>query len=63
LHKADHIGKYKANYAGSAPSMETEEVKRIFECSEATHKLQYTEYFGDSDSRKAPPIRKVCFKK
>jgi hypothetical protein len=27
-------------YAGSAPSMETDGVKRIFECSEATHKLQ-----------------------
>jgi hypothetical protein len=46
LRKAEHIEKCKTNYSGSAPSMETEGVKRIFERSEATHKLQYTEYLA-----------------
>ncbi|KAK3751312.1 hypothetical protein QZH41_007109 [Actinostola sp. cb2023] len=49
--KADHERKCKANYSGSAPSMETEGVKRIFNRSEEQHKLQYTEYFGDGDSK------------
>ena len=49
--QADHAGKCKANYTGSAPSMETEGVKRIFQRSEEKHKLQYTEYYGDGDSR------------
>ena len=43
--------KRKANYQGSAPSMEVEGVKRIFKRSEQTRKLQYTEYFGDGDSK------------
>ena len=43
--------KCKANYQGSAPSMEVEGVRRIFKRSEQTRKLQYTEYFGDGDSK------------
>lgn len=43
--------KCKLNYEGSAPPMETEGVKRIFGRSEETRKLQYTEYFGDGDSK------------
>ena len=43
--------KCKANYQGSAPSMEVEGVKRIFKRSEQTRKLQYTEYFGDGESK------------
>lgn len=43
--------KCKANYHGSAPSMEVEGIKRIFTRSEQTRKLQYTEYFGDGDSK------------
>ena len=39
------------NYEGSVPSMETEGIKRIFGRSEETHKLQYTEYFGDGNSK------------
>ena len=31
LWQADHRGKCKANYKGSAPAMEVEGVKRIFE--------------------------------
>lgn len=46
-----HTDKCKMNYEGSAPSMETEGVKRIFGRSEETRKLQYTEYFGDGDSK------------
>ena len=33
------------------PSMETEVIKRIFGRNEETHKLQYTEYFGNGDSK------------
>ena len=51
LWQADHHRKCKATYKGSAPAMETEEVKRIFECSEEKNKLHYTEYYGDSDSK------------
>lgn len=46
-----HMDKCKINYEGSAPSMETEGIKRIFGRSEETRKLQYTEYFGDGDSK------------
>jgi hypothetical protein len=44
LKKADMLDRHqcKANYQGSAPSMGTEGIKR---------KLQYTEYFGDGDSK------------
>ena len=49
--EADHIGKCKANFKGSASSMEPTGVKNIFERSEDKHKLQYTEYFGDGDSK------------
>ena len=50
---ADMLNRHqcKANYQGSALSMETEGIKRIFGRSEETHKLQYTEYFGDGDSK------------
>ena len=43
--------KCKANFKGSAPLMETEGVKRIFERSEEKHKLRYTEYYGDGDRK------------
>ena len=49
--EADHIGKCKANFKGSASSMEPTGVKNIFARSEDKHKLQYTEYFGDGDSK------------
>ena len=51
LWQADHQGKCKANYKGSAPAMETEGVKHIFERSEEKNKPRYTEYYGDSDSK------------
>ena len=38
------------DFQGSAPSMETG-VKRIFQRSVQKHKLRYTEYYGDGDSK------------
>jgi hypothetical protein len=46
-----HTDKCKINYVGSARSMEPAPIKRIFEKSEESRKLQYTEYFGDGDSK------------
>ena len=39
--------------------METKGVKRIFERSEVTHKLQYTEYFGDGDSKAFNEVQNI----
>ena len=47
------------NYAGSAPAMEPEGVKRIFERSESDRSLQYTGYIGDGDSKSYSYILKV----
>ena len=47
----NHAPRCKANFKGSAPAMETEGVKRIFDRSEERHKLRYTEYYGDGDSK------------
>ena len=51
--KADMVEKHsgKMNYKGFSPAMETEGIKRIFARSETTRQLQYTEYFGDGDSK------------
>ena len=51
VREAEHAGKCKANFQGSAPAMETEGVARIFARSEELHSLQYTEFFGDGDSK------------
>ena len=59
LLEADHVGKYKSNFTGSAPSMETVGVKNIFQRSEDKHKLQYTEYFGDGDSKGFAEVQNV----
>ena len=40
-------------------SMETEGIKRIFARSETTRQLQYTEYFGDGDSKAYSEIEHV----
>ena len=56
-----HTGKCKINYVGSAPSMEPTGIKRIFERSEESCKLQYTEYFGDGDSKAYNEV-KNCYK-
>ena len=46
-----HTGKCKINYVASAPSMESTGIKRIFERSEESRHLQYTEYFEDGDRK------------
>ena len=46
-----HVGKCKINHTGSTAAMETEGVMRIFQRSENERNLQYTEYFGDGDSK------------
>ena len=46
----------KLNYQGSAPSMEMEGAKRIFNRSIAKYNLQYTKFFGDGDSKSFPSI-------
>ena len=39
------------NYTGSAPAMEVEGAKRIFERSVVKRHLRYTTYYGDGDSK------------
>ena len=39
------------NYTGSAPAMEVEGAKRIFERSIEKRNLRYTTYYGDGDSK------------
>ena len=41
----------KANFKGSAPAMEPEGVYRVFKRSVELHNFQYTEYYGDGDSK------------
>lgn len=59
----NHAPKCKANFKGSAPSMETEGVRRIFERSEEKHKLRYTEYYGDGDSKGFNGVEKTYIDK
>lgn len=47
--KAPHV--CKANYTGSAPSMEPEGAKRMFGRSIQKHRLRYSDYYGDGDSK------------
>ena len=49
--QVNHAPNCKAHFTGSALSMETEGVKRIFERSKEKHKLRYTEYYGNGDSK------------
>ena len=51
LWKAEHSPKCKANYSGSAPAMEPEGAKRIFNRSVSSHNLMYDTLFGDGDSK------------
>ena len=46
LWHAEHAQKCKANYSGSAPAMEPEGARRIFNRSISTHNLQYNEFYG-----------------
>ncbi|XP_028392982.1 uncharacterized protein LOC114517447 [Dendronephthya gigantea] len=57
--KEVHISKCKINHKGSSAAMETEGVKRIFRRSEEDRKLQYTEYFGDGDSKAHAEVENI----
>lgn len=48
LQKSHHC---KANYSGSAPSMEVSGAKKIFNRSIEKYNTRYTEYIGDGDSK------------
>ena len=49
--KANHQPKCKANYTGSSPAMEPVGARQIFNRSVSTRNLQYTEFYGDGDSK------------
>ena len=49
----------KINYRGSAPNMESEGAKRIFQRSIETQKLRYTKYFGDGDSKSHSTVKDI----
>ena len=53
--KAKHTN-CPSNYRGSAPSMEVEGAKRIFQRSEKLNCLRYTKFFSDGDSKTFPAI-------
>ena len=59
----NHAHKCKVNFKGSAPSMKTEGVKRIFQRSEQKHKLRYTEYYGDGDSKGFSGVKNTYIEK
>ncbi|GFV53334.1 uncharacterized protein TNCV_33711 [Trichonephila clavipes] len=46
------------NHMGSASSMETVGAYHIFERSENHRKLQYTDYYGDGDSKAYESVQK-----
>ena len=50
LWRADH-DHCTANFQGSAPAMGPEGTERIFRRSIETHKLRYSELYGDGDSK------------
>ena len=55
--KAAHI--CKSNYVGSAPNMEPEDAKRMFARSIEKHNLQYTDFYGDGDSKSHPAVENI----
>lgn len=60
--KATHTNCFM-NYKGSAPNMEAVGAERIFDRSIEQNKLQYTELYGDGDSKTFPVIEKIYLKK
>jgi hypothetical protein len=56
---ATHSFKCKANYEGSAPAMESEGAERIFGRSIGTHKLRYSELYGDGDSKSHAQVENI----
>jgi len=49
--------KFPINFAGSAPAMEPEGVKRIYTLSQDSKRLQYTGYIGDGDLKSFSSIK------
>ena len=47
----------KRNYFESAGGMETAGIIKIFKRSEEKHKVQYTEFIGDGDSKTFPNLQ------
>ena len=58
LWKADHTN-WKANFKGSAPAMEPEGAERMFRRSVETHKLRYSELYGDGETKTHQQIKDV----
>ena len=58
LWKADHTN-CKANFKGSAPAMEPEGAERMFRRSVETHKLRYSELYGDGETKTHQQIKDV----
>ena len=58
--RAEHKPKCQANYQGSAPNMEPEGAMLAFSCSVQKHKLLYSEYNGDGDSKSYNLIKELC---
>ena len=52
--KCEH--KCTINHVGSSGAMECEGAKAIFKRSVPNHKLRYTEFFGDGDSKSHPAV-------
>ena len=55
--KASH--NCQLNYRGSAPGMEVTSAQRIFSRSMEKHKLRYTEFYGDGDSKSHPAVKDI----
>ena len=60
--EAEHKSKCKANYSGSSASMETVGIKQIFGRSQEKYKLQYTDYYGDGNSKGFSEVQDVYSK-
>ena len=56
---ADHSNNCPANYKGSAPAMEPEGTERIFRRSAETHRLRYSELYGDGESKSYNKVKDV----
>ena len=52
-----HQESCKVNYSGTAPAMEVEGAKRMFERSIVKRNLRYTSYYGDGDSKAYEAIK------
>ena len=56
--RADH-NHCTANFQGSVPAIEPEGTECIFRCSKETHKLRYSELYGDGNSKSHKQVKDV----